>query len=183
MAAEGGYRWTTAAGRPWLRAGASHASGDDDPGDDRHGTFFPMLQDTRTYALSMVYAHMNLRDVFAAADAEPHPRARLRAATCTDWPSLESRIAGIRAAARRPEMGTFFGYSSRPSGGGRGLGTVLEGIRRRAAVALLVGQWLRRPHVGRPGGARHVRGDRLFYWYVENVLRLMVPRPSVTPPP
>ena len=78
VAAQAGYRWTAVPLEPWPRAGASYASGDDDGRDDRHGTFFPMLQDTRTYAQSMVYAQANLRDLFVQMLAEPHTRARLR---------------------------------------------------------------------------------------------------------
>ena len=50
--------------RPWLRAGYLYASGDSDAADDRHGTFFQMLPSSRKYALSSVYAQMNLHDLF-----------------------------------------------------------------------------------------------------------------------
>ena len=175
VAAEAGYRWPKAAWRPWLRAGASHASGDEDPGDDRHGTYFPMLQDTRTYALSMVYAQMNLRDVFAQLMLEPHPRARLRADVHRlDLASTADRwYQGSGATARD---GRFFGYSTRPSSGARGLGTVLEGT----ADVRLSRYWSVNGYAGRMWGGPVVRGvfadDRLFYWYVENVLRLALPR-------
>jgi hypothetical protein len=175
VAAEAGYRWPSAAWRPWLRAGASHASGDEDPGDDRHGTYFPMLQDTRTYALSMVYAQMNLRDVFAQVVLEPHPRARLRADVHRlDLASAADRwYQGSGATARD---GRFFGYSTRPSSDARGLGTVLEGT----ADVRLSRYWWINGYAGRMWGGPVVRGafagDRLFYWYVENVLRLALPR-------
>ena len=174
-AAEAGYRWSTAAWRPWLRAGASYASGDDSPADDRHGTYFPMLQDTRTYALSMVYAQMNLRDVFAQALVEPHPRARLRADLHRlDLASAADRwYQGSGATARQ---GRFFGYSARPSSEARGLGMVLEGT----ADVRLSRYWSINGYAGRMWGGPVVRGafagDRLFYWYVENVLRLALPR-------
>ena len=47
--------------RPWLRAGYLWASGDGNGEDDRHGTFFQMLPSSRKYALSSVYAQMNLQ--------------------------------------------------------------------------------------------------------------------------
>ena len=40
VAVEAGHEWSAAPWRPWLRAGFLRASGDDDPADDRHGTFF-----------------------------------------------------------------------------------------------------------------------------------------------
>jgi hypothetical protein len=175
VAAEAGYRWSHAAWRPWLRGGASHASGDADPADDRHGTYFPMLQDTRTYALSMVYAQMNLRDVFAQVLFEPHARARLRADLHRlDLASAADRwYQGSGATARE---GRFFGYSTRPASDARGLGTVLEGT----ADLRLSRYWSINGYAGRMWGGPVVRGvfagDRLFYWYVENVLRLALPR-------
>jgi len=174
-AAEAGYRWSRAAWRPWLRAGASYASGDDTPDDDRHGTYFPMLQDTRTYALSMVYAQMNLRDVFAQVLLEPHARARLRADLHrVDLASAADRwYQGSGATARN---GRFFGYSTRSSSAARELGTVLEGT----ADVRLSRYWSINGYAGRMWGGDVVRGafagDRLFYWYVENVLRLALPR-------
>ena len=60
VALEVGHRWTGRRRRPWLRAGYLWSSGDADPGDGRHGTFFPMLPSSRKYALSSIYAQMNL---------------------------------------------------------------------------------------------------------------------------
>jgi hypothetical protein len=175
LAAEAGYRWSKAGWRPWLRAGVSHASGDADAADDHHGTYFPMLQDTRTYALSMVYAQMNVRDVFGQVLLEPHPRARLRADVHRlDLASTADRwYQGSGATARE---GRFFGYSARPSSDERGLGTVVEGT----ADVRLLRYWSINGYAGRMWGGPVVRGsfagDRLFYWYVENVLRLALPR-------
>lgn len=171
FAVEGGYRWREQPGRPWLRAGMSYSSGDDDPRDDRHGTFFPMLQDTRTYALSMVYAHANLRDVFAQVLAEPHARLRIR----LDLHRLDLAQAADRwyqGSGATAREGQFFGYSTRPSNGARGLGAVVEG----AAEVRLSRYWSVNAYLGRMWGGPVVRGifngDRLFYGYVENVLRL-----------
>jgi Alginate export len=180
VAAQGGYRWS-AAGKPWIRAGASYASGDADGRDDRHETFFPMLQETRSYADSMVYAHANLRDLFLQLHAEPHDRARLRVDVHRlDLARAEDRwYQGSGATARE---GPFFGYSSRPSSGARGLGTVLEG----SADVRLSRYWSVNAYAGRMWGGPVVRGifdgDRLFYWYVENVLRLVLPRAASAPP-
>jgi hypothetical protein len=171
LAVEGGYRWREQPGRPWLRAGMSYSSGDDDPRDDRHGTFFPMLQETRTYALSMVYAQANLRDVFAQVLADPHPRARVR----VDLHRLDLADAADRwyqGSGATAREGPFFGYSTRPSNRARGLGTVVEGT----ADVRLSRYWSVNAYLGRMWGGPVVRGvfrgDRLFYWYVENVLRL-----------
>ena len=76
---------------------------------------------------------------------------------------------GSGATARE---GQFFGYSSRPSGGARGLGTLFEG----SANLRLSRFWSVNGYAGRMWGGPVVgsqfAGDRLFFWYVENVLRL-----------
>jgi hypothetical protein len=174
-ALEGGYRWNRAAGQPWVRAGASYASGDDTPGDDQHRTYFPTLQNTRTYALSMAYAQMNLRDLYAQVLAAPHPRAQLRLDVHrVDLASAADRwYQGSGATARD---GYFFGFSTRLSGGERTLGTVLEGTANWHVSRY----WSLNGYAGRMWGGAVVRRnfarDRLFYWYVENVLRFVLPR-------
>ena len=64
VAVEVGHRGPRRRLAPGLRVGYLWASGDDDASDDRHGTFFPMLPSSRAYALSSIYAQMNLRDAF-----------------------------------------------------------------------------------------------------------------------
>jgi hypothetical protein len=177
VAAEGGYRWTAAPGRPWLRGGMSVASGDSDGRDDRHGTFFPMLQETRRFAQSMVYAHANLRDVFVQAHAEAGSRVQLRA-DLHGLSLIERADRWYQGSGATAREGTFFGFSSRRSGGEQSLGTVLEA----SADVRLSSFWSVNAYAGRMWGGEVVRsnfaGDRLFYWYVENVLQLVLPTRS-----
>lgn len=181
VAAQGGYGWTAVPGRPWLRGGVSLASGDANGRDDRHGTFFPMLQDTRTFAQSMVYAHANLRDVFVQAQAEPGSRIHVRA----EWHGLallETADRWYQGSGATAREGTFFGFSSRRSGDERALGTVFEA----SADLRLFSFWSVNAYAGRMWGGEVVRsnfvGDRLLYWYVENVLQLVLPRRSAGRP-
>jgi hypothetical protein len=176
LALEGGVRWPRASGKPWVRTGFDYASGDGNGGDERHGTFLPMLPDTRTYALSMVYAPLNLRDVFVQVLAEPHPRVRLRA----DLHRLDLAQAADRwyqGSGATERNGRFFGFATRPSSRERSLGTMIEGTMD----ADLTRYWSISGYAGYMWGGRVVRslftGDRLFFWYVENVLRLTL-RPT-----
>ena len=138
-----------------------------------------MLQETRSYAQSMVYAQANLRDLFVELQAEPHARVRLRGDLhgLTLAQAADRWYQGSGATARE---GTFFGYSSRRSSGARGLGTVLEA----SGDVRLLPFWSVNAYAGRMWGGPVVRGsfvgDRLFYWYVENVLRLVLPRSPAT---
>lgn len=169
VAAEAGHRWIAAPLRPWLRGGVSRASGDRNPGDDRHGTFFPMLPSARTYALSAVYTGMNLMDVFAQVllegDARWRGRVDLHQVSLAD--AADRWYHGSGATARR---GLFFGFSGRPSGGGSTLGTILEGT----LDVTLMKYWSMNGYIGRMWGGDVVRasfdGDRLSFWYIENVI-------------
>jgi hypothetical protein len=168
IAVEGGYRWRTR-WRPWLRLGFQHSSGDSNPGDERHETFFAMVPSLNRYAQSSTYAAMNLRDGFLQFSFEPHARLRaqvdvhhLRLANGADrW------YHGSGATSR---TGTFFGFSGRASGGATGLGTVTE-----STVDMTLGpHWSARAYAGWMRGgdvvSRSFRGDRLLFASFENVL-------------
>jgi hypothetical protein len=170
FALEGGHQWSTVSGRPWLRAGWNRASGDADPDDTAHGTFFPMLPTGRKYSLSASYAAMNLDDLFGQLIVRPRQgvvvRAdvhRLRLVERADlW------YAGSGATRRR---GMVFGYAGRSSGGRRSLGAAWEA----SADWTLSPRWSINGYAGLIRGGEVVRatfgGDRLRFAYVENVIQ------------
>ena len=168
-AIEAGHRWTRAPLRPWLRAGYLWSSGDADPRDGRHGTFFQMLPSSRKYALSSVYAQMNLRDAFLQAWIEPR---RFSARIEVHRVSLASgRDLWYQGSGATVSRDRFFGFSGRAAGGETSLGTVLEGtfdvpIRKYWSVNGYAGtMW--------GGGvvSRMFTGTRLTFWSIENVVR------------
>jgi hypothetical protein len=71
LAAEGGYQWNKVPWKPWLRAGYNLSSGDSDPADESHGTFYPMLPTARLYSPSILYTAMNLEDIFLSLAIKP----------------------------------------------------------------------------------------------------------------
>ena len=171
MAVEGGYQWTAAPWRPWLRAGLFHASGDDDAADSRHGTYFPVLPTVRRFSQTTAYGIMNLRDVFVQAQARPRPALGLRldvrrldlASSADLW------YAGSGATLAR---GPVFGYAGRRSNGATRLGTAVEAsadyaFTPRASVNVFAGR-LR----GGPVVTGTFAGDTLWFAYVESVLVL-----------
>jgi hypothetical protein len=168
-ALEAGHRWTRAPMRPWLRGGYLWSSGDEDGRDGRHGTFFPMLPSSRKYALSSVYAQMNLRDAFLQAWIEPRrfsSRIEVHRVSLASGRDLWYQGSGATASRDR-----FFGFSGRAAGGETSLGTVLEGtvdvpIRKYWSVNGYAGtMW--------GGGvvSRMFTGTRLTFWSIENVIR------------
>ena len=78
-AIEGGYRLTSVASSPWLRAGWFRSTGDNHPGDNTHNTFFQILPTPRIYARTPFYNLMNSTDEFVQLADNPSRKVALRA--------------------------------------------------------------------------------------------------------
>ncbi len=63
-AIEGGYQWSKVVTAPWLRAGTFRSTGDNNPSDKEHNTFFQILPTPRLYARFPFYNLMNNKDTF-----------------------------------------------------------------------------------------------------------------------
>jgi hypothetical protein len=169
IALEGGYEWTGARWRPWLRGGWNRSSGDDDPADDVHGTFMPPLPTARKYSLSTAYTFMNLDDLFVEGIVRPRAnlsiRADLRRLRLAE--GADRWYAGSGATRR---TGSIFGYAGRNSGGAEDLGTIAEA----SADWTINRRWSINGYIGRMAAGDVVRatfaGDRLTFGYVENVI-------------
>lgn len=170
LALEGGLQWRRG-WQPWIRGGYLHASGDDDPRDDRHGTFFPVLPTVRRYSFTTIYAPMNLRDAFVEFIVRPSSRVRGRADVRRVWlaDAADRWYAGSGATA---STGTYFGYAGRVSGGHSDLGTVIEG----AVDVRVARRWSVNGFVGAMHGGRVVstlfRGAWARFVYMESVIQL-----------
>lgn len=122
-ALEAGWQPTGLPARPWLRAAWFVGSGDRDPADGTHGTFFEVLPTPRPYARFPIHNLMNLEQRQLSLTLRPHPKATLRA-----------DVSALRLAERRDlwyqgggafERGSF-GYAGRPSGGQRDFATLVD---------------------------------------------------------
>jgi hypothetical protein len=116
---EGGWQPKLLPGlKPWLRAGYFYGSGDNDPNDGRHDTFFQILPTPRPFARFPFYNMMNNEDFFVNVIARPHK----------DW-TLRSEFHALRLAKRNDLWylggGAYqpwtFGYVGRNSQGARSL--------------------------------------------------------------
>jgi hypothetical protein len=65
--------------KPWLRGGYYRSSGDKNPNDGTHGTFFQILPTPRPYARIPFYNGMNSDDRFAMFSVKPHKRVTMNA--------------------------------------------------------------------------------------------------------
>ena len=170
VAAEAGHQWTTARWQPWLRGGYLYASGDRNPSDARHGTFFEMLPTVRRYAQSALYSQMNNTDLFAQLFAKPRANVNVRA----DWHRVglaSSRDGWYYGSGATQQHGSIFGFATRPSFGATHLVTIGEGsVDYAIAPHWSVNGYLA---VGRGGGvvAPAFAGRTLTFAYVENVIQ------------
>ncbi len=170
VAIEGGHQWADAPGRPWVRGGYLHASGDGDPADGRHGTFFQMLPTVRRYAQTASYSQMNHTDLFVQAIARPTASLGLR---------LDVHRVGLASgqdlwysgSGATQSRGRSFGFSTRPSHGATHLGTTLEASADYAVSS----HWSLNVFLGAMRGGDVVRpafeGRTLTFGYIENVLQ------------
>jgi len=109
--------------RPWFRGGYDYGSGDGDPTDGRHRTFFQVLPTPRIYARLPFYNMMNMRDGFGEAILRPRKDLTIR-----------SDVHALRLAASNDLWysggGAFqprtFGYTGRPSNGQTNLATLYD---------------------------------------------------------
>jgi hypothetical protein len=170
VAIEGGHQWATAAWQPWLRGGYLFASGDGNPSDDRHGTFFEMLPTVRRYAQTALYSQMNDTDLFVQVIARPRPNVNVRA----DWHHVglaSSHDAWYYGSGATQQHGSIFGFATRPSFGATHLATIGEGsVDYAIAPHWSVNGYLA---VGRGGGVvtPAFAGHTLTFMYIENVLQ------------
>jgi Alginate export len=160
--------------KPWLRAGFGRSSGDDDPSDGDHGTFFQILPTARQYSFSTFYNLMNNEDGFLEVILRPAAGLSARTAfhnlRVTESRDLWYQGAGATLEdANRPEG---FGFPGRPANGRRDLFQVLETSlsydwSRHVNTSLYYG------HVFGGGIVRGLfQGDDADFGYLELTLRL-----------
>jgi len=109
--------------KPWLSAGYSYGSGDGNPSDSTHGTFFQVLPTSRIYARMPFYNMENNEDFYGSLNLRPHSKVAIR-----------SELHALRLASRNDLWylggGAFqphtFGYVGRPSGGNRSFANVWD---------------------------------------------------------
>ena len=122
-ALEAGYQLPRLPAAPWLRGGIDRSSGDGDPRDGTHETFFQLLPTARTYAQFPFFNLMNLQDVFAELVFRPHERVTVR----TDYHWLrvtEGRDFWYSGGGAQKD--DLFGYAGTPARGNRELAHLVD---------------------------------------------------------
>ncbi len=123
-AVEGGFQPAIAkAVRPWLRGGYFYSSGDNNPNDDIHGTFFAILPTPRVYARFPFFNEMNNRDLFGELMLRPTKTLTFRSDIHGLWLANSHDLWYSGGGAFQPWT---FGFNGRPSNGATGLATLYD---------------------------------------------------------
>ncbi len=127
--------------KPWLRAGYYWGSGDGNPNDRTHGTFFQILPTPRPYARFPFFNMMNNEDRFGMLILRPHAKVTVS----SEFHSLRLSDANDLwyggGGAFQPWT---FGYTGRSTSGRRSLGNLYDTnveyrVNRRLALTGYVG--------------------------------------------
>ena len=142
--AEVGYQLADVPFQPWFRVGVNYASGDADPGDGDHTTFFNLLPTNHQYyGFADQIALQNIIDTFVQLRAQPFSMLTLN--LFVHWFKLansnDAKYAGTGAYDKR-----VFGFTATPSRGYAHVGTeydVVATLQPHKAVTLEAGfAWL-----------------------------------------
>ena len=109
--------------KPWFSAGYSFGSGDKNPGDSTHGTFFQLLPTPRQYARFPFYNMMNNEDFYGTLNLRPASKLALRSEAHALRLASAADLWYSGGGAFQPQT---FGYTGRPSNGHRSLGNVWD---------------------------------------------------------
>jgi hypothetical protein len=166
VAVEAGYQpRALPALKPWVRAGFQHSSGDGDPNDGKHGTFFQVLPTPRWYARFPFYNQMNIQDAFAQFILRPHRAWNIRSEL--HWLRLTNRsdLWYQGGGAFQPWS---FGYIGRPSNGARGLATYWDlSVDYQVSARVSLGGYLAMAQGKAVISSIYPRGDDARLGYIE----------------
>ena len=140
--AEAGWQGTTAPLKPWLSVGYAYGSGDKNPNDGTHGTFFQILPTPRPYARFPFWNMQNSGDFYGSAVLQPTAKLYLRSELHTLRLANASDLWYLGGGAFQPRT---FGYTGRPSNGNRSLANVWDAsaeyqLNKRFSVGMYYGR-------------------------------------------
>lgn len=122
-ALETGYQLPHLFAAPWLRLGYDRSSGDDNPNDKTHETFFQILPTPRSYAQFPFFNLMNSGDLFIQLITKPHTNVTVR----SDYHWLQvSNSADLWYAGAGADNDQIFGFSGLPTGGHQELAHLVD---------------------------------------------------------
>ncbi len=122
--AELGYQWDETPLKPWIRAVYFRSSGDSDPNNGSHGTFFQILPTGRPFAKFPFYNLMNLQDAFVQISIAPSDTVKV--SVDLHHLSLASGADLFYGGAGATSRSGSFGYAGRNAGGASEIGELVD---------------------------------------------------------
>jgi hypothetical protein len=120
---QGGWQPKIPVIRPWLQAGLTHTTGDNNPNDGKHGTFFQILPTPRVYARFPFFNMMNINDEMGSLVLRPLKKVT----TSSEFHSLKlSSGNDLWYAGGGAYQPWTFGFSGRATGGATSLGDLWD---------------------------------------------------------
>ena len=109
--------------KPWIRGGYTYGSGDGNPNDKTHETFFQLLPTPRPYDRFPFFNMMNMEDGFGSLILRPHPKITIS----SEFHSLHLASASdLWYAGGGVYQPWSFGYVGRSTSGRRSLGNLYD---------------------------------------------------------
>ena len=120
--------------KPWLRGGFTEGSGDGNPNDSTHGTFFQVLPTPRPYARFPFFNMMNMQDGFGSLMLRPSSKV----AVTSEFHSLRlSNGNDLWYSGGGAFQPWTFGYTGRSTSGRRSLANLYDtGVDYRVSRSL-----------------------------------------------
>jgi hypothetical protein len=109
--------------KPWLRAGYSVGSGDNNPNDGTHGTFFQILPTPRPFARFPFFDMENNSDIMGALILRPHKQVTISSEFHSLSLSNRNDLWYLGGSAFQPWT---FGYTGRATGGANSLANLYD---------------------------------------------------------
>lgn len=168
-AAEAGYQFPQLFAAPWFRVGYDRSSGDDNPNDGTHETFFQILPTARIYAQTPFFNMMNTEDAFAEIILKPLDMITIR--SDYHWLRL-TNSADLWYSGGGATNETFFGFAGLKSGGHRDLAhfadvSITLALLKQLSAYAYYGHAFGQSVVGNTFAGRSAN-----YGYIELTLRL-----------
>jgi Alginate export len=109
--------------KPWIRAGYTAGSGDGNPNDNKHETFFQILPTPRPYARFPFFNMMNTEDAFGALVLRPHAKVTIS----SEYHSLRlTNASDLWYSGGGAYQPWTFGYTGRAVSGQRSLANLYD---------------------------------------------------------
>ncbi len=109
--------------KPWIRGGYNWNSGDSNPNDNTHGTFFQLLPTPRPYARMPFFNMMNSTDAFGTLITHPHPKLTI---SSDPLPLRLSNANDLWYSGGGVYQPWTFGYTGRSTSGRRSLANLYD---------------------------------------------------------